>query len=109
MRAVTISFLTALLMLSTPLAAYAFPFGGQITIIKPCYNNAIYVNLSPPRGGAFIWTPATKTYQFGPPRHGGQGPVGLAGAPFYLAVFIFPPSVWQGPNSVMWGVALERN
>ena len=103
MRAIGIPFAIGALMLCLPFAAYAFPFGGQITTIRPCYNNAIYVFLSPPKGGPFIWTPATKTYQFGPPRHAGQWLLGLASAPYYCVVSIFPLIVWPGTNIDMMG------
>ena len=95
--------LIGLLMLMLPVSVYAFPFGGQITMIRPCYNNAIWVNLSPPRGGQYIWTPATRTYQFGPPRHVGQWLLGLASAPYYCVVSIFPLIVWPGTNIDMMG------
>jgi len=103
MRAISIPAAALTLLLAFPFSVYAFPFGGQITTIVPCYNNAIYVNLSPPRGGQFIWTPATKTYQFGPPRHGGQWLLGLASAPYYCVVSIFPLIVWPGTNIDMMG------
>jgi hypothetical protein len=86
-----------------PASALAFPFGGSIGTIKPCYNNAIYVNLGLPRGGPYIWTPATKTYQFGPPRHSGQWLLGLASAPYYCVVSIFPVDVWPGTHIDMLG------
>ncbi len=91
------------LVLSLPLSANAFPFGGQIGTIRPCYNNAIYASLGPPKGGPFIWTPATKTYQFGPPRRAGQWLLGLASAPYYCVVSISPLIVWPGTNIDMMG------
>lgn len=93
----------ALVALSMPLFAHAFPFGGSIGIIRPCYNNAIYVNLGPPRGGPFVWTPSTRTYQFGPPRRSGQWLLGLASAPYYCVVSIFPVDVWPGVHIDMMG------
>src|SRR3989344_4392513 len=72
---------TALLCVIAPSVATAFPFGGQASIVLPCiYNSTIYVNLGPPRGGEFVWTTATRTYQFGPPRYAGQWLLGLARA-----------------------------
>ncbi|MFZ2555514.1 MAG: hypothetical protein WAZ27_04250 [Minisyncoccia bacterium] len=100
MRAIFVAFI---LVLSVPFTTYAFPFGGQITMVRPCYNNAIQVYLSAPRGGSFIWTPATKTYQFGPPRHTGQWLLGLASAPYYCVYSIFPLRVDSGTNIDMMG------
>jgi len=81
----------------------AFPFGGQIGQIVMCYNDAIYADLGPPRGGPFIWTPATRTYQFGPPAHSGQWLLGLAGAPYYCLVSVEPIIVWTGIDITMMG------
>lgn len=99
----TIVTLVSVLLLSAPSAVFAFPFGGQITMVRPCYNNAIQVYLSPPRGGSFIWTPATRTYQFGPPRHTGQWLLGLASAPYYCVWSISPLKVDAGVNIDMMG------
>jgi hypothetical protein len=58
-------YILALLLTSallSPSVAAAFPFGGQAFIVRPCYNNAIYIGLGPPRGGPFVWTPGTRTY-----------------------------------------------
>ena len=86
-----------------PMVTSAFPFGGQISILKPCYNNAIYANLGPPRGGPYIWTPSTKTYQFGPPSHAGQWLLGLASAPYFCIISIVPLIVWPGTHIDMMG------
>lgn len=89
--------------LSLPSAAAAFPFGGQAFIVRPCYNNAIYVGLGPPRGGPFVWAPGTRTYSFGPPTHSGQWLLGLAGIPYYCIVSIQPVIVWSGTYITMMG------
>ncbi len=89
--------------LAAPCAAFAFPFGGQASTVVPCYNQAIYANLGPPRGGPFVWTPSTKTYQFGPPTHAGQWLLGLAGAPYFCVVSIQPVIVWPGTYITMMG------
>jgi len=102
MRAVTVLSVTALFVFS-PFVALAFPFGGQIGIVKPCYNNAIYAALGPPRGGPFVWSPSTRTYQFGPPRFVGQWLLGLASAPYYCIVSSFPVIVGPGPHIDMMG------
>jgi hypothetical protein len=73
-----------------PASVFAFPFGGQASVVIPCYNNAIYANLGPPRGGPFVWTLSTKTYSFGPPSHAGQWLLGNAG-PLYLCLVTIDP------------------
>lgn len=91
------------LALFIPTIALAFPFGGQIHQIIFCYNNAIYVNLGPPRGGPFIWTPSTRTYRFGPPVRNGQWLLGLAAPPYYCVVSRKPVIVWSGILMTMEG------
>lgn len=86
-----------------PTFAFAFPFGGQISQVVPCYNQAIWANVGAPRGGQYIWTPSTKTYQFGPPSFSGQWLLGLAGAPYYCLVSIVPIIVWSGTAITMMG------
>jgi hypothetical protein len=86
-----------------PLYAYAFPFGGSIGQIIFCYNNAIWANVGPPRGGQLIWTPTTKTYEFGPPSHSGQWLLGLAAPPYYCVVSIDPVIVYPGILITMMG------
>lgn len=98
--ACTISTTLALLF---PVFVFAFPFGGQASMVIPCYNQAIYANIGAPRAGPYIWTPSTKTYQFGPPTHGGQWLLGLAGAPYYCIVSIQPVIVWPGTYITMMG------
>ena len=92
-----------LAILLTPLTALAFPFGGQISTVVPCYNQAIFARLGAPRGGDYIWTPSTKTYQFGPPSFSGQWLLGLASAPYYCVVSIEPVIVWPGIAIDMMG------
>ncbi len=101
MRAVAIA--TTLIVLATPLSALAFPFGGQISTVVPCYNQAIFARIGPPRGGDYVWTPATKLYQFGPPSFVGQWLLGLASAPYYCIVSIEPVIVWPGTAIDMMG------
>jgi len=93
----------ALGLLLAPSLALAFPFGGQASTVVPCYNQAIFARLGPPRGGDYIWTPATKTYQFGPPAFAGQWLLGLASAPYYCVVSIEPVIVWAGIAIDMMG------
>lgn len=87
-----------------PFFAHAFPFGGQASIVLPCiYNSTIYVDLGPPRGGKFVWTTATRTYNFGPPRYAGQWLLGLAGAPYYCIYQIHPLTVYSAISISMMG------
>ena len=95
--------LLALLVLAAPFVTLAFPYGGRISQIVFCYNNAIFARTGAPRGGDFIWTPATKTYQFGPPTHAGQWHLGLAAPPYFCVVSIEPVIVWPGILITMMG------
>src|SRR3989344_3720111 len=90
-------------LLIAPITALAFPFGGQISQVVPCYNKAIYAYRGPPRGRPCISTPATKTYQFGPPAFVGQWLLGLASVPYYCLVSIEPVIVWSGTAISMMG------
>jgi len=93
----------AVCTLALPFTAFAFPFGGSIGQIIFCYNNAIYTVVGPPRGGPYIWTPSTRTYQFGPPSHSGQWLLGLAAPPYYCLVSIQPIIVFSGILMTMEG------
>lgn len=95
--------IAAAVFLAAPLTAAAFPFGGQVGIVKPCYNQAIYAQIGAPRGGPYIWASGTKTYQFGPPSHAGQWLLGLAAAPYYCIISIQPIIVWPGTYITMMG------
>ena len=87
----------------TPATALAFPFGGNASEVINCYNSAIYALLGPPRGGPFLWTPSTQTYQFGPPSHAGQWLLGLAGPPYFCLVSILPILTYPGTDIIMMG------
>ena len=91
--------------LFSPIVARAFPFGGQASIVHKCLNNATYLMLGPPNPGPYIWTPSTKTYDFGPPKHVGQWFLGLAGAPYVCVVStgFFTSVVWPGTFIMMVG------
>lgn len=93
----------AVAVLAFPAAAFALPFGGAIGTIVPCLNDAIFASVGAPRGGDYIWTPSTVTYQFGPPSHSGQWLLGLTGAPYYCLVSIVPIIVWPGIAITMMG------
>src|SRR5262245_51762808 len=86
-----------------PFFTYAIPFGGAIGVLLNCYNVAIFTVLGPPRGGSYIWSPATRTYQFGPPRAMGQWLLGLASAPYYCTYSINPVLVAPGLHIDMMG------
>ncbi len=96
------SLLVALLFL-TPSVSHAFPFGGQASLVHFCFNQAIYAVLGPPIGGPYIWTLATKTYQFGPPVHSGQWLLGLSGVPYYCLYSVAPLLVAPGISIMMMG------
>lgn len=102
-RVSVLGVLLGIVSLFAPLFAAAAPFGGMATQVVPCYNEAIYANLSGPRGGPHIWTPSTRTYPFGPPTHAGQWLLGLSGAPYYCIVSILPVIVWEGTSITMMG------
>lgn len=92
-----------LLMAPTAVVAQTNPFGGPITSIIFCYNQAIWTTVGPPVGGIYIWTPSTVTYPFGPPAHVGQYLLGLYGAPYYCLVSIVPIIVYAGISITMMG------
>ncbi len=102
-RALVAFFSSAVLFASVPFVANAYPFGGQINIFRKCYNQALYAQLGPPRGGPYIWRPSTLTYQFGPPSHTGQWLLGLASVPYYCVVSVQPVIVWPGTYITMMG------
>lgn len=93
----------SILALLFPLLAHAIPFGGSVGLILNCYNTAIFAAVGPPRGGSYIWSPATRTYRFGPPRAAGQWLLGLASAPYYCVYSIFPVEVAPGLHIDMMG------
>ena len=90
--------------LVVPGAARAFPFGGQAGVVLPCFfNSTIYALVGPPRGGEFVWTTATKTYQFGPPRYAGQWLLGLAGGSYYCVFSNSPLIIYTATPIMMMG------
>jgi hypothetical protein len=53
--------------------AAGFPFrllGGKIISAIPCDQGFIQITVVGPRQGRFVWTPATLTYLYGPPKPG---------------------------------------
>ena len=93
----------AVVVAALPASALAFPFGGQASVVIPCYNQAIFAQLGPPIGGPYIWTPSTQTYQFGPPMHAGQWLLGNAGPPYFCLVSILPIITYAGTDIIMMG------
>lgn len=97
-------FVSIVVLGATPLVADAFPFGGRASTVLNCvYNSTIYTNLGPPRGGEYIWTTATRTYEFGPPSHAGQWMLGLAGAPYFCVYSKAPLIIYTGIAMIMMG------
>lgn len=95
--------IAAISLYLTPLSALAKEFGGQTSVVLPCYNAAIYTVVGPPRGGTYIWTPSTKTYSNGPPTHPGQWLIGLTGVPYICLAWIVPIIVIPGISISMMG------
>lgn len=89
--------------LISPAIVFAYPFGGQASEVHRCYNQTIYVVLGPPRGGIFVWTSSTISYEFGPPTHAGQWLLGLAGAPYICLYTIVPIDVRAADTIIMHG------
>ncbi len=88
-----------------PQRAEAFEWGGQFQTVIPCWNAVIYVVAGPPRGGPFIWTPATATFSYGPPSHTGQYGLGLAGPPYFCLVSPYPIIAFSGIIMTMVGTS----
>ncbi len=86
-----------------PALTAAAPFGGRVSLSIPCFNGALYAFVGPPRGGAFLWTPATQTYRSGPPTRSGQWVLGLTGIPYFCVVSIVPIIVAPGISITMMG------
>ncbi len=91
------------LSLITPAVGHAFPFGGQITLYHVCYNETLFARLSPPVPGDYVWTRATRTYQFGPPRGTGQWLLGLTAIPFDCLWSVNPINVVPAMAIMMMG------
>lgn len=95
---------TVLLVACTfPFAASAANvFGGRVGVSIPCLNVAIWTTVGAPRGGIYIWTPATKTYPYGPPASG-KYVLGLYGIPYFCIVWPAPLIVFPGIAMTMLG------
>ena len=97
-----LSQLVGLVMPSSPNAKV---FGGQASFVKQCSNKTIYAILGPPRGGAYIWTPTTRTYKFGKPAKAGQWLLGLKSIPFLCLYSSSPIITLPGIGILMLGTS----
>ncbi|MDO8522537.1 MAG: hypothetical protein Q7S08_04645 [bacterium] len=102
-RFITSIILCTTLFLSAPSLALAFPFGGQTSLVLPCFNEAILTLIGPPNPGFYLWTTATQTYSNGPPTHGGQWLLGLTSIPYICLLRVMPIIVWPGIAISMMG------
>lgn len=107
-RFVATIMLCATFLFSAPGVALAYPFGGKTSLVWPCFVFGVvpYGNISmlgAPNPGLYIWTPATKTYQNGPPSRSGQWLLGLTGIPYICVVFPVGPIVVPGITISMMG------
>lgn len=90
-------------LFSAPTQAHALvPFGGQVGAIIPCIGGSIHATVGPPVGGTYIWTPATRTYLFGPPAPG-RWVLGNSAPPGVCVVSINPPIFFTGLVMVIVG------
>ncbi len=102
-RAATTLCVLAILIL--PLSAGAANvFGGRVGVSFPCFNIAIWTTVGAPRGGLYIWTPATRTYPYGRPASG-KYVLGLYGIPYFCIVWIAPLRVLPGVSMTMVGTS----
>jgi hypothetical protein len=92
-----------LIALMIPSAAFAANvFGGKVSVSIPCFNVAIWNTVGAPRGGIYIWTPATRTYPYGAPGPG-RWTLGLYGLPYFCIVTVAPLIVFPGISMTMEG------
>ena len=78
------------------------PFGGAVGTIYFCqFDNIIYVDIGPPRGGPHLWSSQTKTYDYGPPSHSGQWLLGLRTGVMHVCVVTRTPSLWLESGMLM--------
>lgn len=85
--------------------AQAFEWGGRFNSVVPCWNGAIFAATGAPRGGLFIWTPVTHTFQYGRPSHAGQYGLGLAGPPYFCIISPYPTIALPGIMMTMLGTS----
>lgn len=85
----------------------ATPFGGAIEALVYCNDGSRWVHLGGPRGGDFIWTAGTRTYEFGPPKRVGQWLLGLSGGAGSCTIGA-EPFTTSIPGQVMYMVGSSR-
>ena len=95
--------LCATFLLSTPNFAFAYPFGGQTSLVLPCWNVAILTMIGAPNAGFYLWTTSTETFNNGPPTRGGQWLLGLTSIPYICLLWPVPIIVWPGMAIDMMG------
>jgi hypothetical protein len=95
--------LSVTFLLSSSNLALAYPFGGQTSVVLPCFNVAILTLIGAPNAGFYLWTTATKTYPNGPPTRGGQWLLGLTSIPYICLLWPVPIIVWPGIAISMMG------
>ena len=98
------------LMLVIPLSASAGllsgTFGGKVTLFFPCIFNippATWETVGPPKGGIYVWSPLTKTFN-GPPAPG-KWVLGISGIPYFCLFSIAPLFAFPGISMVMVGTS----
>jgi len=99
-RFVSAVLLCGALLLSSPGAALASAFGGQASLVLPCFVFGVipYGSISlvgSPNPGLYIWTLFTTTYNNGPPLPG-KWLLGLTSIPYICVVF--PVGMWLVPG-----------
>ena len=99
------AFSVAIVMIACSFPSYALAenvFGGRVGASIPCFNVGIWTTVGAPRGGIYIWTPATRTYPYGAPRSG-KYVLGLYGIPYFCIIWIAPLFVLPGITMTMVG------
>lgn len=107
-RSLSALLLSIVLLFGAPGAASAYPFGGQASLVLPCFvfgfvPYGTLALLGPPNPGFYIWTPFTKTYPNGPPTHPGQWLLGQTGIPYICVIFPVGPVIIPGITIAMMG------
>ena len=103
-RRAMVAILLCGMLLTAPSAAWAYPFGGRISMWWPCFFEFGNISLiGPPNSGLYIWTLATKTYKNGAPSHPGQWILGQTGIPFFCTVMPVGPIIIPGMAISMMG------
>ena len=81
-------------------------FGGKVSVFLPCVFNippATWETVGPPKGGIYIWSPLTKTFN-GPPAPG-KWVIGISGIPYFCLFSIAPLIPFPGISMVMVGTS----